>query len=58
MSLRGLVFWAKRVQMMHGFVSWKDGSALEAVMLVAVKARDPFLPSQKKIGPILNLEVG
>lgn len=43
---------------MDGFVLEKDESSLELAMLVQVKAKDAFLTIRKKIGPILNLQVG
>lgn len=44
--------------MLDGFVSNKDGSMLKQAIPVKVKARDPFLETEKKLGPVLSLETG
>lgn len=43
---------------MDWFVSGNDGSTFELAIHVPVTASDPFLRIKKKMGPLLNLEVG
>lgn len=56
MSPGGILFWAKCIRSLDQFVAGKEESLLELVMLVPIKAKDPFLWIKKKIGPALSLE--
>lgn len=57
-SLRGVLSWAKCIEMLDGFVSYNGGPTLKLVMPVLVKSRDLFPQDQMMMGPTLNLKVG
>lgn len=52
-----VLFWAKRIQALKWFVLNKGSLALELVMPILVKAKDPFLGTKKKMGSTLSLEI-
>lgn len=55
-SLGGVLFCAKCVAIVDGFVLENADSKLELAMPVPVKATESFLIKQKKIGTTISLE--
>lgn len=56
MSLGGILFCLKCVGTLDKFVGDNEESSLEVAVPASIKARDPFLQIQKRMGPMVNLE--
>lgn len=58
MSPGGNLLWANYLRAMDGFILGKDEFVPESITPMPMKGEGPFLSIKKKIGPVLNMEVG